>query len=124
MQQPLIRKPFDLPFDPGRKRDTAGRPTSFVQFVIESTKPDDIVLINRIATRTVDLCKRYGLPAPSQMQMGLDIAIAHARRPMNLWTFLRASDEDFTHDVLGISRHVDRESGHMRDGWTPRHLKA
>ncbi len=123
MMQPLIRKPFELPFDPMRKRDQAARPVSFVQYVIESTPREDISLINRIAVRTAELCKRYGLQAPSQMQMGLDIAMAHARRPLNLHLFLRASDEDFAHDVLGISRHIDRDSGHLREGWTPRHVR-
>lgn len=121
--EPLIRQPFRLPFDPTRPGARGLRPArTFVEHVIHSTRPQDMALIRRLATRVLEHCKRRGVEAPSLMQLGLDVTMAHSRRPLDLWALEREDDDGLMRELLAIARHVDRETGELRDGHRPRHL--
>lgn len=123
-----------MPFDPARgaaELQTLSAAENFVQHAIVSTSREDMATIHKIVDRFVDLCKAHGLAmvqdhgtvVASSMVLGLDLCLAHCRAPLHLQRLLMASDDDLTHDVAGIARNVDRLTGHLREGFTPRHQK-
>ncbi len=57
----------------------------------------------------------------SSMTCNMDITACHANgNELNLQALLNADAFDFTHDVCGICRHINRETGELRDCFSPR----
>lgn len=51
----------------------------------------------------------------------MDLCACHANgNPLRLADLLAADDLNFTHDITGIARHMDRETGQLRDLFSPR----
>lgn len=51
----------------------------------------------------------------------MDITACHANGcPLDLHALMMAEPFDFSHDVFGIERHLDRSSGHLMNCFTPR----
>lgn len=51
----------------------------------------------------------------------MDLVACHGSGcPLDLDRLLEASDFDLAHDVAGITRHIDRETGELRDCFLPR----
>lgn len=51
----------------------------------------------------------------------MDIVACHLNgNPLRLEEFFQADDFNFLHDFGGIRRHIDRESGQLRDCFVPR----
>jgi hypothetical protein len=51
----------------------------------------------------------------------MDVSATHANgNPLRLKKLLEADDFNFTHDILGIRRHLNRETGKLEDGFRPR----
>lgn len=51
----------------------------------------------------------------------MDIRAAHANgTPLNFDKFLAFDDFNFTHDIVGIARHMDRETGELGGYFLPR----
>jgi hypothetical protein len=51
----------------------------------------------------------------------MDIRAAHANgTPLNLDKFLAFDDFNFTHDIAGIARHMDRTTGQLGGFFRPR----
>lgn len=119
-----------LPFDPNRgaaelqAAHAAGTRGDFVGYAIASTTREDVAYINQIVARIAELGVKHKLPVPSTLQLGMDVCLAHARQPLNLWALLAGSDDDLTHDVLGIGRNIDRMTGELGNGFKPRNLKV
>jgi hypothetical protein len=86
--------------------------------------PEDQALITRIADRANDLAGRLGLRGKRGYALRdamMDITAAHANgRPLDLAGLLAAKDGDFAHDVFGIRRHIDRNTGQLMDCFVPR----
>ncbi len=60
----------------------------------------------------------------SLLEISMDITVCHANGcPLYLSDLLAADRFDFAHDVLGISRHVDRKTGKMGRKFLPRYAK-
>lgn len=124
-----------LPFDPQRgaaELQQLSEPESYVQHVIMTTSAADMATIVQLTKRMVAMVEAYGAVqlardkgaiVASSMQLGLDVAMVHSRTPLELGQLLLTSDDDFTHDMTGIARNVDRLTGYLRDGFTPRNLK-
>ena len=55
------------------------------------------------------------------MTANMDISAAHISRPLNLRDLLASGDLNFTHDVFGIMRHINRETGELEDFFVPRY---
>lgn len=54
----------------------------------------------------------------------MDITAAHANGcPLKLGELLAAPDSDFFHDIAGITRHINRETGELEDFFLPRYAK-
>lgn len=51
----------------------------------------------------------------------MDITAVHANgNPLKLAELLATDDFNFTHDVFGITRHIDRETGKLGGCFVPR----
>ena len=84
--------------------------------------PRDLALIHQCVQRVCDLA-----PPNSGIDktiLAMDIALVHTHGcPLNLLQLLMSSNDDITHDVLGIGLHVDRKTGKLFNGFAPRHRK-
>ena len=62
---------------------------------------------------------------PSNFKMMLlmmDLTACHCNGcPLNLDALATARDGDFVHDVAGIMRHINRETGELGECFVPRH---
>jgi len=57
----------------------------------------------------------------SHMDVAMDIEAAHCNgNPLKLDKLLAADDFNFAHDVFGIRRHLNRETGALNDCFSPR----
>lgn len=58
---------------------------------------------------------------PSFMDISMDVTAAHANgNPLRLHALLAADDFNFAHDVFGIHRHMNRDTGELGDCFVPR----
>jgi hypothetical protein len=76
-------------------------------------------LISEIVDRAEKLARRFKQPTV-RASIVLDLVMAHRMQPLDLELLLAADDANFAHDVFGIMRHIDRNSGAMRDCFVPR----
>lgn len=57
----------------------------------------------------------------SRMTCDMDLTACHCNgNPLDLAALLGADDFNFTHDLCGIARHIDRETGKLMDCFVPR----
>lgn len=80
---------------------------------------DDMDLIHQITSRAVKLGlinRNY-----SKMTCNMDLTAAHANgNPLRLANLLAADDFNFMHDVCGIARHLNRDTGKLENFFSPR----
>lgn len=70
---------------------------------------------NKIARRAA-----YELGA-DYTQIEMDVVACHMNGcPLDLKRLLAAEDGEFAHDILGIRRHIDRDTGELRNCFVPR----
>lgn len=55
--------------------------------------------------------------------MLLDLSAAHQTIGLCLDELLAADDGNFGHDVFGIQRHMNRDTGKLENGFMPRFAK-
>lgn len=96
--------------NPTRSRDTV---------TFEVTISDSAV-INKIARRAFDLAKGYGRKRKA-INYAMDLTAVHANgNPLRLADLLAADNFNFIHDVFGIERHLDRDTGKLGNCFRPR----
>ncbi len=77
-------------------------------------------VIAKIAKRAVAMAGS-GNEYP-HMDALMDIEACHSNGcPLKLDALLAADDVNFAHDVFGIRRHIDRETGKLGDCFSPRY---
>lgn len=82
-------------------------------------------LIGRIVDRAMAMARRHKLPIldmkhPAQ-SLDMDITACHCNgTPLRLDELADADDTNFGHDVWGIHRYMDRETGHLTNCFVPR----
>jgi hypothetical protein len=80
----------------------------------------DIPLIQKIATRAVRMAEDYGTEY-DKLDCVMDITACHLNgTPLKLEALLKADDFNFSHDVFGIRRHMDRETCKLGGFFLPR----
>jgi len=78
-------------------------------------------VIDAIVIRAAKLAAFYGKSHNlDRAALTMDLESAHMAHPLHLDLLLSARDSDFAHDVFGIHRHIDRETGEMKDCFMPR----
>lgn len=81
------------------------------------TSKREMELIHQIVTRARRLADRPLDP----MTLDMDITATHANGcKLNLDRLLTFPDFDFAHDVFGIQRHINRETGQLENCFVPR----
>lgn len=85
-----------------------------------ATNKADFDLIDRIVDRGWGLGwlrRSYA----SRMDMFMDVSAVHANgNPLRLADLLAADDFNFGHDMSGICNCLDRETGKLMNGFSPR----
>lgn len=78
-------------------------------------------IIHEIAGRAMGLhVARQGDPF-TKMDVAMDVTAVHANGcPLRLEALRDADDFNFTHDILGIRRHLDRDTGQLGNHFCPR----
>ncbi len=77
-------------------------------------------------TRIANITERALALQPSEMRQTrmdwlMDIAACHLNGcPLQLQELAAADDFNFSHDVFGIRRHIDRTTGKLTDSFLPR----
>jgi len=85
-----------------------------VQFA-KFTKAEHEV-VTAIAKRAV----RAGIYG-KRIDADMDISAVHAKCPLRLEDLLGADNFNFTHDMAGIRRYLDRETGELTNFFLPRY---
>lgn len=77
---------------------------------------NDSVLINKIVARAA---KAPNVHSP--LDLAMDITAVHLNGcPLDLDRLLAADDANFFHDIYGIIRHIDRNTGELLFCFLPR----
>lgn len=91
------------------------------QISFEVQSKDEARTIGKIAQRAVELAKAAGFDYPI-MDADMDVTACHCNgNPLRLAELLKADDFNFVHDVFGIRRHLNRETGELQDCFSPRY---
>lgn len=81
-----------------------------------STTREAYRLIAEITDRAVEKH-----PELDRRTLNMDLTACHANgMPLKLAELLLADEGNFWHDVAGISRHINRETGRLEDCFVPR----
>lgn len=81
----------------------------------------DATNITKIVDRAFDLCAQQGVPTGEKINLRMDLIATHNHAcRLNLVKLRKAPDFDFMHDVLGIGRHLNRETGELENSFWPR----
>lgn len=84
----------------------------------------ELEIIGRIAKRAAVLAAQLGHEI-TKSEVMMDIEATHCNGcALMLDDLVAARDADFSHDVFGIRRHLDRSTGQLGDCFTPRYAKA
>lgn len=90
-----------------------------------SIKPYEHTLIAEIADRAQTELKAYfdlGLSRLSRMDVITDLTVCHATHPLRLEDLRDADTYSFVHDILGIRRHLNRDTGELRECFLPQYV--
>jgi hypothetical protein len=78
-------------------------------------------VISEIATRAMGLAARWQGDLFTKQDITMDVTACHANGcPLRLEALRDADDFNFAHDILGIRRHLDRDTGKLGDMFRPR----
>lgn len=78
-------------------------------------------LISRLADRASILAKKQGVKRFDKTACMMDLTATHANGcPLDFDRLLVADDFNFSHDIAGIQRHLDRSTGQLTDCFLPR----
>jgi hypothetical protein len=80
-------------------------------------------LLEQVARRAMGLAHKHAFEYQFQDAL-MDVTAAHANGcSLQLPELLAADDFDFAHDVFGIRRHLNRQTGELMDSFLPRYAK-
>jgi len=85
-----------------------------------TTSKSDAELIAKITERTLRIAAKEGIDY-TYADAEMDLTACHANgNPLKLRELLAADDLNFIHDVFGIRRHLDRQTGQLNNCFSPR----
>jgi hypothetical protein len=83
----------------------------------------ELQIITKIMLRAASMLN-LELLGSDRLSLSMDLTACHANEcPLDLDGLLLANDLDFTHDVCGIMRHIDRKTGTLTNCFLPRYAK-
>ncbi|WP_418131438.1 hypothetical protein [Variovorax sp. 278MFTsu5.1] len=85
------------------------------------TSAEDRAILIAILKRAKTVANEIGSPLRDPLSLHMDLTACHANGcPLKLKELLETDDFNFTHDVFGISRHLDRGTGKLTQCFLPR----
>ena len=90
-----------------------------VKFTATKVESNLIREIVERVSRTLKLKKQRQYFTNMDLQMDLEAYHCNGN-PLRLHDLLNADDFNLMHDVVGISRHIDRETGKLQNYFLPR----
>lgn len=81
--------------------------------------PEEREAVDVIVRRFRGLLPVAEQPAPIEIMM--DLSAVHSHTPLRLTALSKADDFNLAHDVGGIRRHLDRETGELTGCFVPRY---
>lgn len=94
------------------------------------TTPEDFMLIIALAKAASKIGNAFNLDSfhYTVLEASMDLEAAHASCPLQLKTMVEQLDgphkSDVVHDLLGIRRHLNRQTGQLEDHFIPRFAKS
>lgn len=82
---------------------------------------EDSALILAIVERYAPIYRESVGEPLDRLSATMDLSACHNSCPLKLATLLAADEFNFIHDVAGIQRHMDRETGELGDCFLPRY---
>lgn len=77
--------------------------------------------VDRIIQRVEGLCRENKMEVPDLLSLRMDLMACHANGTPLDWERLSAADPfNLGHDVFGIMKHMDRETGQLTGHFRPR----
>ena len=77
----------------------------------------DLQLVLKIVARAL---KMKLILKKEKVDLDMDISAVQIKNKLNLQKLLGFPDFDFAHDVCGMQRHIDRETGELKNCFCPR----
>lgn len=77
---------------------------------------DDILLIKEIVNRAY----LFNKTIVNKRDLEMTLTAAHIANPLKLKDLLVSDDFNFIHDICGINRHIDIETGELKNCFLPR----
>jgi len=81
------------------------------------TTREELLAIHAIAGRAV----KEKITGRDFLSIAMDIELAHTDHPLELSALLEAPDNDFWHDIMGIIRNLNRNTGKIENCFCPRY---
>lgn len=81
--------------------------------------PEEQATVDRIAKRAAKIFREAGMRRPA-IEFEMDLSAVHAKVPLRLAELEQADDFNFGHDIAGIYRHLNRQTGELEDFFVPR----
>lgn len=95
---------------------TAVRPVSF------SASKEDFALVALVVERAMKMYVELDIDGPTRSDLTMDLIAAHANGCQMDWQKLLDADRsNFSHDIGGIRRHLDRSTGELKNCFAPRY---
>lgn len=85
-----------------------------------NTTPREDALIQMILERYRNVTRRLGLIPANHVDVMIDIIAVHQSIPLDLEALVNARENDFLHDMAGIRRYVNFETGEVDKSFVPR----
>lgn len=83
---------------------------------------DEEIAVRRIIDRVVPLFDEAGVEV-TPLTVRMDLTCVHARTPLRFAEMADADDFNLSHDVFGIWRHLNRQTGDLGGFFLPRFAK-
>jgi len=81
---------------------------------------EEEVLVGKIAEKAIKQVKLI-YPKISKLDLIMNIVAVHNENgKLRLEDWLNADDQNFFHDIFGIMRHIDKETGKLKNFFEPR----
>lgn len=85
-----------------------------------SVSSQDAIKIGKIVDRAMPIYRRHGVKV-ARLTLVMNLTACHANgNPLDLDKLLTFDDGNLMHDVGGISRHLNRETGALENCFLPR----
>ena len=92
-----------------------------ISFKVTKSEHDTIL---KIADRQRSIMAAMGVRLDDKITTVMDLCAVHANGcPLKLSDLLAADEANFAHDVFGIRRHINRDTGQLEDCFVPRYAQ-